>query len=202
MSVGKINRAKIDHKLQREKYFHSKTASDFPSEVDILGMPYTKVEDLRYGTNPHPGASFWSQKVQPVCGICGYGNHRKQANPDFQKQTFPDLNHGSNIVKYFDVPACAVMKHLNPSGAAIKYGDMDLKTIYMRARDADAVAAFGSTVVFNTKLDADTAKEIMTSIVEVVAAPDYDKEALDVLEDFDTYRKNKRDPHNQTAKYG
>ena len=173
----------------REKYF-SKTASDFPSEVDILGMPYTKVEDLRYGTNPHQSASFYRPKGSAGLTFADM-EILKTGKSGLSETNLSDLNHGSNIVKYFDVPACAVMKHLNPSGAAIKYGDMDLKTIYMRARDADAVAAFGSTVVFNTKLDADTAKEIMTSIVEVVAAPDYDKEALDVLEDFDTYRKNK-----------
>lgn len=173
----------------RAKYF-SRTESGFPDEVNILGTTYTKVEDLRYGTNPHQGASFYRPK-----GSSGlpFGDMEiiKSGKSGLSETNFGDLNHGSNIVKYFDKPACAVMKHLNPSGAAVQTGDQDLKTVYIRARNADAIAAFGSTVVFNVKVDAETAKEIMTSIVEVVAAPDFDEEAVKVLNDHETYKKNK-----------
>lgn len=173
----------------REKYF-SRTESGFPEEVEIMGVKYVKVEDLRYGTNPHQGASFYRPKDS---GKLTFADMEilKTGKSGLSETNYGDLNHGANIVKYFDVPACAVMKHLNPSGAAIKWGDMDLKTIYMRARDADPIAAFGGTAVFNVKLDAETAKEIMTSVVEVVAAPDFDKDALKVLNDFEAYRKNK-----------
>lgn len=173
----------------RAKYF-SRTASGFPDEVEILGVTYEKVEDLRYGTNPHQGASFY--KPKGATGLT-FGDMEllKSGKSGLSETNYGDLNHGANIVKYYEKPACAVMKHLNPSGAAVQVGNQDTRTVYLRARDADAVAAFGGTAVFNCKVDADTAKEIMTSVVEVVAAPEYDQEALDILNDFDTYKMNK-----------
>ena len=173
----------------RAKYF-SRTASGFPDEVEILGVTYVKVEDLRYGTNPHQGASFYRPK-----GAAGltFGDMEiiKSGKSGLSETNYGDLNHGANIVKYYDKPACAIMKHLNPSGAAVQAGNQDTRTVYIRARDADAVAAFGGTAVFNTKVDAATAKEIMTTVVEVVAAPDYDPQAIDIFNDFETYKMNK-----------
>ncbi|MEN6356253.1 MAG: IMP cyclohydrolase [Armatimonadota bacterium] len=173
----------------RAKYF-SRTQSGFPDEVEILGTTYVKVEDLRYGTNPHQGASFYKPKDSSGMPF-GDMVQLKSGKSGLSETNYGDLNHGSNIVKYFDRPACAVMKHLNPSGVAVQFGDQDTRTVYLRARDADAIAAFGGTAVFNTKVDADTAKEIMTTVVEVVAAPDFDDEALQILNDHDTYKMNK-----------
>ncbi len=173
----------------RAKYF-SRTESGFPDEVEILGVPYIKVEDLRYGTNPHQGASFYRPKDSSGLTF-GDMEQLKSGKSGLSETNYGDLNHGANIVKYFDKPACAVMKHLNPSGAAVQVGDQDVRMVYVRARDADAVAAFGGTVVFNVKVDVETAKEIMTSVVEVVAAPDYEPAALEVFNDFETYKMNK-----------
>ncbi len=173
----------------RSKYF-SRTQSGFPDELVVLGVTYEKVEDLRYGTNPHQGASLYRPK-----GAVGltFGNLEilKTGKSGLSETNYSDLNHGANIVKYFEQPACAVMKHLNPSGAAVQYGQQDQRTVYIRARDADPVAAFGGTVVLNTPLTVETAKEIMKSVVEVVAAPDYEEGALDVLSDHSTYKMNK-----------
>ncbi len=174
----------------RSKYF-SRTESGFPQEVEILGVAYEKVEDLRYGTNPHQPASFYRPKDAAEPLPFGNMEQLKTGKSGLSETNYGDLNHGANIVKYFEKPACAVMKHLNPSGAAVQVDNQDLRTVYIRARDADAIAAFGGTAVFNTKVDVDTAKEIMTSVVEVVAAPEFDAEALAVLNDFDTYKMNK-----------
>jgi len=173
----------------RAKYF-SRTESGFPDQVEILGTIYEKVEDLRYGTNPHQGASFYRPKGS-VGLTFGHMEILKLGKSGLSETNYGDLNHGANIVKYFERPACAVMKHLNPSGAAVQVGNQNLRDVYIRARDADPVAAFGGTVVFNTRLDAETAKEIMTTVVEVVAAPEFDDEALRVLEDYETYKMNK-----------
>jgi phosphoribosylaminoimidazolecarboxamide formyltransferase/IMP cyclohydrolase len=88
-------------------------------------------------------------------------------------------------------PACAVMKHCNPSGAAIQVGAMPLVEVYERARDADPQAAFGSVVVFNTEVDAATAESIMQTIVEGVAAPRFAAEALAIFNDAERFKKNK-----------
>lgn len=180
----------------RAKYF-SRTKSEFPDEVEILGITYVKVEDLRYGTNPHQAASFYRPKDSQGLPF-GHLEHLKTGKSGLSETNYGDLNHGANIVKYFDRPACAVMKHLNPSGVAVQpanttpqKGESVVKSVYMRARDADAVAAFGGTVVFNTTVDAETAREIMTSVVEVVAAPDFEPEALEILSDYETFKMNK-----------
>ena len=188
----------------RAKYF-SRAESAFPDEVEILGTTYVKVEDLRYGTNPHQGASFYRPKDSAGMPF-GHMEQLKTGKSGLSETNYGDLSHGANIVKYFDRPACAVMKHMNPSGAAVADSGWRMadgpgyqlsaishqsRSVYIRARDADPVAAFGSTVVFNTTLDADTAREIMTSVVEVVAAPEFDPEALQVLSDHETYKKNK-----------
>ena len=173
----------------RAKYF-SRTASGFPEEMELMGVTYVKVEDLRYGTNPHQGASFYRPKNAQGMPF-GHMEIIKSGKSGLSETNYGDLNHGANIVKYFSEPACAVMKHLNPSGAAVSRGNQDLRTVYIRARDADAVAAFGGTAVFNTRVDVDTAKEIMATVVEVVAAPGFDDEALAVFEDNATYKMNK-----------
>lgn len=173
----------------RAKYF-SRTESGFPDEVEILGTTYIKVEDLRYGTNPHQGASFYRPKGSSGLPF-GDMEQLKSGKSGLSETNYGDLNHGANIVKYFDRPACAVMKHLNPSGAAVQVGNQDIRTVYVRARDADPVAAFGGTAVFNARLDAATAREIMTSVVEVVAAPDYDEAALEILNDSEKFKMNK-----------
>jgi len=173
----------------RSKYF-SRTASGFPEEMELMGVTYVKVEDLRYGTNPHQGASFYRPKGAQNMPF-GQMEIIKSGKSGLSETNYGDLNHGANIVKYFAEPACAVMKHLNPSGAAVSRRNQDLKNVYVRARDADAVAAFGGTVVFNTRVDANTAREIMATVVEVVAAPDFDDEALEVFQDYETYKMNK-----------
>ncbi len=173
----------------RQKYF-SRTESGFPGQVEILGVKYTKIEDLRYGTNPHQPASFYRPEGSTNLTF-GDMELLKSGKSGLSETNYGDLNHGANIVKYFDRPACAVMKHLNPSGAAVQVGDQPTKTVYVRARDADAVAAFGGTAVFNARIDGDTAREIMSSVVEVVAAPEFSDEALAVLNDSETYKMNK-----------
>ena len=196
ISIGNLRPAgKADERRRqlstdyRARYF-SRTQSGFPDEVEILGIAYEKVEDLRYGTNPHQPASFYRPKNSSGLAF-GDMEILKQGKSGLSETNYGDLNHGANIVKYFDRPACAVMKHLNPSGAAVRTHGESTRAVYTRARDADAVAAFGGTVVFNTRVDPETARELMTTVVEVVASPEFDAEALDILNDHATYRMNK-----------
>lgn len=170
----------------KAKYF-SRTEGEFPDEVVILGAEYVKVEDLRYGTNPHQAAAYYRPK-----GTSGlpFADMKilKTGKSGLSETNLADIHHGTSIVKYFSRPACAVMKHLNPSGAAVADS---LRDAYIRARDADARAAFGGTVCLNKPLDAATAEEIMSSFVEVVAAPGYEDGALEVLLDYERYKVNK-----------
>ena len=170
--------------------YRTRNVGEFPEGFDFLGRAYEKVEDLRYGTNPHQPAAFYRPK--DAAGLV-LGAHEilKTGKSGLSQTNIEDMHHAVGILKYLQRPACAVMKHCNPSGVAIQVGEMPLVEVYRRARDADAQAAFGSVVVFNRTVDAATAKEIMQTIVEGVAAPGFDPDALVVFNDFDTFRRNK-----------
>jgi phosphoribosylaminoimidazolecarboxamide formyltransferase/IMP cyclohydrolase len=147
------------------------------------------VDDLRYGTNPHQPAAFY----RPAGGrlVLGAYEMLKTGKAGLSQTNIEDMHHAIGILKYFQRPACAVMKHCNPSGVAMQIGNHDLKTVYERARDADAQAAFGSVVAFNREVDGPTADAIMQTIVEGVAAPGYTDEALENFNAGDRYKRNK-----------
>lgn len=169
--------------------YRQKNLGDFPDTVEILGKQYEKVEDLRYGTNPHQPAAFY----RPAGGrlVLGAYEMLKTGKAGLSQTNIEDMHHAVGILKYLQRPACAVMKHCNPSGVAMQIGKHDLKTVYERARDADAQAAFGSVVAFNREVDGATADAIMQTVVEGVAAPRFTAEALDHFNAGDRYKRNK-----------
>ena len=95
------------------------------------------------------------------------------------KSNLTDIDAALNILKYFDEPTAVVMKHNNPSGIASRNS---IREAYKAANMADRIAAYGGVVVVNRKLDKATAEEIIKSYVEVVAAPEFEKEAKEMLE--------------------
>ena len=174
-----------------KQMYRARTEGDFPETVEVVGRRYVKVEDLRYGTNPHQPAAFY----RPAEGqrlVLGAYEMLKTGKSGLSQTNIEDMHHAVGILKYMPRPACAVMEHCNPSGAAIETGNMPLVEVYRRARDADAQAAFGSVVAFNTTVDAPTAEAIMETIVEGVAAPGYAPGALEAFHDFDRFKKNKQ----------
>jgi phosphoribosylaminoimidazolecarboxamide formyltransferase/IMP cyclohydrolase len=173
--------------LERNTYL-SKNVGDFSEALNINGVEYVKVEDLRYGTNPHQPAAFY--KPLNVDTPVGDLKILKNGKNGLSQTNLEDISYSMNIVKFFDAPACAVMKHVNPSGAAVQRGDESVRDVYVKARDCDARAAFGSAVSFNVEVDEEVAKEIMTSFVECVVAPSFTEEALAVFNDRETYKIN------------
>ena len=174
--------------LSRSSYL-SRNVGDFPAEMEINGRRYVKIDDLRYGTNPHqPAASY-----RPVdeLGVIGTMEVLKNGKNGLSQTNYEDISGALNIVKFFDIPACAVMKHVNPSGAAVAVPGEDLKSVYIKGRDADARAAFGSVIAFNVEVDAATAEEIMSTFCECVVAPAYTEEALAVFNDGEKFKLNK-----------
>ena len=170
--------------------YRSRAEGDFPDSIELLGRAYEKVDDLRYGTNPHQPAAFYrpagSQQL-----VLGAYQLLKTGKSGLSQTNIEDMHHAVGILKYLQRPACAVMKHCNPSGVAEQRGDMPLVRVYERARDADSQAAFGSVVVSNTQVDEATADAIMQTIVEGVAAPDFSPEALAALNNADHYKRNR-----------
>jgi len=172
------------------KRYRTPTPESYPTEVKlILGnreLIYEKAMSLRYGENPHQPAALY--RLRDTSAIIGGLELLKTGKGGLSETNVEDVDNALNILKYFEEPACAVMKHLNPSGvAAARPGDR-LRDVYIRARDCDRQAAFGSVVAFNVTVDAETAEEVISTFVEVVAAPAYEEEALEIFQ----RRKNLR----------
>lgn len=170
--------------------YRTQTLGEFPEAIELLGRGYVKVEDLRYGTNPHQPAAFY----RPVEGqglVLGMHKVLKTGKSGLSQTNLEDMQHAVGILKFLGRPACAVMKHCNPSGVAMQVNGQPLVEVYQRARDADAQAAFGGVAVFNAVVDLPTAEEIMQTVIEGVAAPGFTPEALAALNDADRFKRNR-----------
>lgn len=189
-------------KKMRDRY---RTALDesLPEEFKITingqEMLYKKYQSLRYGANPHQPAAFYS----PSSGNLAVGGMEilKTGKGGLSQTNVEDIDHSLRIVGYFQEPACAVMKHLNPSGVAAARDSDDLCTVYERARDCDSISAFGSVVGFNRKVDVETAEEIMSTFVEAVVAPGYEEGCMDVFGKKKSFRVIQADGFYEQSRF-
>ena len=138
---------------------------------DALSVDLRKVLDLRYGENPH----------QPAALYRGFGAHSGFTVLQGKALSYTnllDLDAAARIAAEFQEPAAVVIKHTNPCGVATGAGAADA---YVRAREADAVAAFGGIVGLNRPIDADTARAIVSTFIEAVTAPSVAEDARAIL---------------------
>jgi phosphoribosylaminoimidazolecarboxamide formyltransferase/IMP cyclohydrolase len=168
--------------------YSTKNTGNFSDRIELNGISYQKVEDLRYGTNPHQTAAYY--KPVGISSPLGDMEILKSGKNGLSQTNLEDISYSLNIVKFFDVPACAVMKHVNPSGAAVSINNEKAKDVYIKARDCDPRAAFGSVIGFNCNIDADAAEEIMNSFAECVAAPSFTDDAVKVFNDSKRFKVN------------
>lgn len=176
-----------DQAMSRKAY-SSRNVGAYEQQISILGVALEKIEDLRYGTNPHQTAAYY----RPIDANSPIGNLTilKNGKSGLSQTNLEDISYALNICKYFERPACACMKHVNPSGAAVQAGDEPLANVYEKARDADPRAAFGCVAGFNCSVDAETAEAIMSTFVECVVAPAISDEALAILHDGARFGRN------------
>src|SRR5256712_7043611 len=147
-------------------------AAPFP---DRLTLQFEKAQDLRYGENPHQAAAFYRDGNPTPGGIAGYTQIQGK---ELSYNNIADADAAWECVKTFDQPACVIVKHANPCGAAIGASPRDA---YERAFATDPTAAFGGIVAFNHELDAATAGAVAKHFVEVVIAPEFDAGARQIL---------------------
>ncbi len=174
------------------RIYRTAQKEDYPESLRLVldgqTLAYSKVHwkidgqdrGLRYGTNPHQKAALYRPAGQSSLGVGGV-EWVKWGKDGPSATNIEDGSHGLRIVRYFDQPAVAVMKHLNPSGVATEIRSESLRDIYAIARDADPRAAFGSVVVLNRNVDRSTAGELSKTFIEVVYAPEFDQAALTIL---------------------
>lgn len=133
-----------------------------------------KLRDLRYGENPHQPAAWYA--LEPAAGL---GAPVVRQGKELSFTNLIDLDAAARIVLEFDEPAACVIKHTNPCGAAT--GESIVEA-YTRARDTDALAAFGGIVGLNRPIDALTARAITSTFIEAVITPAVEAEAQAILQ--------------------
>jgi phosphoribosylaminoimidazolecarboxamide formyltransferase / IMP cyclohydrolase len=145
---------------------------DFPEHFVAA---FEKVIDLSYGENPHQRAAYYEQ--------VGMRTHLlartvKMHGKELSFNNLLDLDSGRRLLKEFEVPACTIVKHNNPCGTAV--GDNVLEA-FERALACDPKSAFGGVVVFNREVGHDTAAKLNEMFVELIFAPGYEEDAIEIL---------------------
>ena len=159
------------------KYLREKEG--FP---DSICMSFNKKQDMRYGENPYQDAAFY---VDPLCKEPGIGNAEQLHGKALSYNNIMDSDGALNIVKEFCEPCVSVIKHANPSGVAV---DEKIEVALEKAYNADALSAFGCIIAMNRTCNKACAEFLADKFIEVVIAPDYDSDALELL----TAKKNRR----------
>jgi len=137
---------------------------------DILTIQYRNGRTLRYGENPHQAAA--------VYGDSGIAGEQPLQGKQMSYNNYLDVHAAVGLLREFEECAVVIVKHNNPCGVAT--GDKLLDT-YIAAREVDPVSAYGSIVAMNREVGEDVARELTGTFVEVVVAPSYTPEALEIM---------------------
>jgi phosphoribosylaminoimidazolecarboxamide formyltransferase / IMP cyclohydrolase len=153
-------------------WFAMRTYEGFPP---AWSDAYEKVSDLRYGENPHQRAAFYARVGSPVHLLEGV---RQLHGKELSFNNLLDLSSARELVEDFDGPACAIVKHNNPCGCAVGAGGQEA---YERAFACDPQSAYGGVIALNRRVDRACAERLREQFIEVLLAPGFDDDALEVL---------------------
>jgi phosphoribosylaminoimidazolecarboxamide formyltransferase/IMP cyclohydrolase len=145
-------------------------ARPFPDRFNWQGA---KLQDLRYGENPHQQAAFYRDET-PAGGTIAAA--RQLQGKELSYNNIADSDAAWECVKTFGETACVIVKHANPCGVAVAATPLEA---YRKALATDPTSAFGGIIAFNREVDAETADAVGAQFVEVLIAPSYSEEALE-----------------------
>jgi phosphoribosylaminoimidazolecarboxamide formyltransferase/IMP cyclohydrolase len=148
--------------------FELHTSEGFPEN---LRLSFTKVADLRYGENPHQKAAMYSDGSGT-----GIANARQLQGKELSYNNIVDVQAAWDLAQEFEEPVCAIIKHTNPCGTA---SGKILAEAYKRALECDPVSAFGGVIGVNRPVDGTAAGEMGKLFLEVIAAPSFEKAAVE-----------------------
>ena len=138
-----------------------------------INLQFNKVQEMRYGENPHQHAAFYTEKEPADACIA---TAKQLQGKELSFNNIGDTDAALECVKQFEEPACVIVKHANPCGVSLSDNILDA---YNKAYSTDPESAFGGIIAFNRELDGDTAKAIVErQFVEVIIAPSVSGEAI------------------------
>ncbi|MEG1923402.1 MAG: bifunctional phosphoribosylaminoimidazolecarboxamide formyltransferase/IMP cyclohydrolase [Clostridia bacterium] len=154
------------------QYLMQKLSIDYPQHMT---MTFDKVEDLRYGENPHQSGALYKNAIsKPNALVNAVMLNGKQLSYN----NINDASGAINLLKEFEKPTAVAVKHANPCAVA---SDDNILMAYKKAYESDTVSIYGGIVAVNREVDVNTAMEMSKIFLEIIIAPSYTKEALEVL---------------------
>ncbi|MGI6539093.1 MAG: bifunctional phosphoribosylaminoimidazolecarboxamide formyltransferase/IMP cyclohydrolase [Caldicoprobacterales bacterium] len=141
----------------------------------LLTLTYEKQQEMRYGENPHQEAAFYKE-IRPVPG--SLPTAKQLHGKELSYNNINDANGALDLLREFENPAVVAVKHANPCGVGT---GANIFEAYQKAYEADPVSIFGGIIAANRPIDEATANEINKIFIEIVIAPDYSPEALEIL---------------------
>ena len=158
--------------VKEEKIWVNPSPPLFPA---LFYSTFSRVQELRYGENPHQKAYLYRQLNGALTSLT---EAKQLQGKSLSFNNLLDFESARRLCQEFEEPVAVVIKHNNPCGVAV--ADTVLEA-YRRAREADPVSSFGSIIGFNREVDEATAREVTSTFVEGVLAPAFEKAALKVL---------------------
>ena len=184
LSVAAFNRiaqydGAISDYLSSVQFEDEKLSEDYvPERALFPGQSnghFIKLQDLRYGENSHQQAALYRDLV-PAPGSLVTGEQLQ--GKELSYNNIADADAAWECVKSFDEPACVIVKHANPCGVAV---GKDAHEAYAKAFQTDPTSAFGGIIAFNGKVDQAAAEAVVKQVVEVLIAPEFSAEALEIF---------------------
>ena len=184
LSVAAFNRiaqydGAISDYLSSVKFEEQKLSEAYVPERNLFpgqsNGQFTKVQDLRYGENSHQQAALY-RDLYPAPGSLVTGEQLQ--GKELSYNNIADADAAWECVKSFEAPACVIVKHANPCGVAV---GKDAHEAYAKAFQTDPTSAFGGIIAFNRVVDKAAAEAVVKQFVEVLMAPDFTPEALEIF---------------------
>lgn len=177
--AAKVFRHTANYDALIAEYFSEETGEKFPENFTVT---YEKVQSLRYGENPHQEAAFYKH---PLAKGMSLATAKQLHGKELSYNNIQDGNAAVEILSDYKEPAAVAVKHMNPCGIGIAD---NLFEAYGRCYAADPVSIFGGIVAVNREIDSKTAEKLSEIFLEIVIAPGFSREAMEIL----TRKKNIR----------
>lgn len=177
--AAKVFRHTANYDAMIASYFAGETKEEFPETYTVT---YEKVQNLRYGENPHQKAAFYAAPLRDGVSLA---SAKQLHGKELSYNNIQDANAALEILQEYDEPAAVAVKHMNPCGIGV---GTNLSEAFKLAFDADPISIFGGIVALNREVDQATAEQLSEIFLEIILAPGYTDEAKEIL----TRKKNIR----------